>query len=150
VRTRRFKYIRNFHPDRPYSQFNAYKKLQYPTMTLMEVLHARGELGPQQAAFWAPVRPVEELYDLEGDRFELHNLASDPQHREELLRLREQLDRWIFETRDQGQIPEDPAIAAFWKTNAEDYYARGMERRGMAPEVAPEDFLQWWETTLAK
>ncbi len=30
VRTDRFKYIRNFHPDRPYSQHSGYKVLQYP------------------------------------------------------------------------------------------------------------------------
>ncbi|MEM9660476.1 MAG: sulfatase, partial [Planctomycetota bacterium] len=43
VRTRRFKYIRNFHPDRPYLQLSSYKKLSYPVETLMKVQYARGE-----------------------------------------------------------------------------------------------------------
>ena len=37
VRTREYKYIRNYYPDRPYTQFNGYKKLQYPALTVMQV-----------------------------------------------------------------------------------------------------------------
>src|SRR5690606_38648271 len=36
VRTKDFKYIRNFFPDRPYTQFNGYKKWAYPVLTLMQ------------------------------------------------------------------------------------------------------------------
>ncbi len=42
VRDKQFKYVRNFYPERPYTQFNAYKKLQYPVLTLMQVRHAQG------------------------------------------------------------------------------------------------------------
>ena len=67
VRSKRYKYIRNYYPDRPYTQFNAYKKLQYPVLTLMQVLHKEGKLTPEQAQFMAPTRPKEELYDLQND-----------------------------------------------------------------------------------
>jgi uncharacterized sulfatase len=148
VRTDRFKYIRNFYPERPYTQFNAYKKRQYPTVTLMEILHAEGKLTPEQELFMVSTRPVEELYDLQEDPHEVRNLAGDRQYRSELVRLRDRLDQWIWETRDRGQIPEDPAIAAFWKKDSEQYHAQGMSSRGLPADISPEDYLAWWEERL--
>jgi hypothetical protein len=52
------------------------------------------------------VRPVEELYDLNADSYEINNLANDPQHAENLRELRARLDRWMIETDDQGREPE--------------------------------------------
>lgn len=43
---------------------------------------------------------VEELYDLEKDEFELHNLARSPKHREILEDMRARLARWQQETQD--------------------------------------------------
>jgi arylsulfatase A-like enzyme len=42
----------------------------------------------------------EELYDLENDPAELHNLASEPEHAATKQRLATQLDTWIGETND--------------------------------------------------
>ena len=67
IRTHRYKLIRNYHPERPYMQFNGYKKQQYPLWSLMPLLSARGELTPAQQHFTQQTRPVEELYDLEAD-----------------------------------------------------------------------------------
>ncbi len=39
ARSQHYKYIRNLQPERPYMQFNAYKKHQYPAWTLLRVLH---------------------------------------------------------------------------------------------------------------
>lgn len=44
-------------------------------------------------------RPAEELYDLQSDPHEQHNLAADPRHGARLQRLRADLDGWI---RQQG------------------------------------------------
>jgi len=57
VRSERYKYIRNYYPDQPYTQFNAYKKLQYPALTVMQVLHKQGKLTADQAGFMAANRP---------------------------------------------------------------------------------------------
>jgi arylsulfatase A-like enzyme len=44
---------------------------------------------------------VDELYDLQADLGELHNLAADPEYREELRRLRHRLVAWMQETDDR-------------------------------------------------
>jgi len=105
---RRFKYIRNFLPDRPYAQPNAYQDTDYPTLRVMRDLYQEGKLTPEQAVFMAPRRPPEELYDLETDPYELRNLAGVPKHQHTLEQMRGVLDGWIKETGDQGGQPEDP------------------------------------------
>ncbi len=88
VRTERFKYIRNFDPERPYTQPNAYKERQYPALAVMKRLYAEGKLTEAQAHFMKPSRPREELYDLAADPHEIHNLAGDPAYAEVLQDLR--------------------------------------------------------------
>ncbi|MEQ8785743.1 MAG: sulfatase [Pirellulaceae bacterium] len=107
VRTKRYKYIRNFDPERAYMQENAYKRRQYPVLTLLEQLHAAGKLTPVQELFMAEQRPEEELYDLQADPHEVHNLAGSAEHAKTLAQLRGALDAWIKRTGDKGQTPED-------------------------------------------
>lgn len=111
VRDRRFKYIRNFLPAVPYMQWNPYKEREYPTWNLIKELQAKGRLTPAQALFAAPHKPLEELYDLETDPYEIHNLALDPAYREHLERLRGQLDTWLAAGPDHGATMEDPLQA---------------------------------------
>jgi arylsulfatase A-like enzyme len=108
VRTERFKYIRNFHPERPLLQPNAYKDDKAILRRLRE-LHAGGHLSPlQEQLLFSPTRPAEELYDIQSDPFETQNLAANPAHRKTLESLRARLDRWMKETADQG--PESPQM----------------------------------------
>ena len=112
VRDKRFKYIRNFEPQRPYYQ--TFRYIEFPEYNplpgLMKQLHAAGRLNANQDRMFADHRPPEELYDLEADPFEFHNLAGLTEHRATLERLREEMDRWIQETGDQGSAPEEPAV----------------------------------------
>jgi len=103
VRDTRYRYIRNFTPDRPFLQPNNYKAKQYPLWTLLPQLQAEGKLTPEQAALCAPTMPEEELYDLETDPHEVRNLAASREHAEVLGRLRGVLKKWIIETDDQGR-----------------------------------------------
>jgi len=111
VRTRRYKYIRNFMPERPYTQTNAYKERAYPMLRLMKELHAEGKLTPVQQLFMAERRPEEELYDVQADPWEIRNLAASPEHQDVLKKMRATLEKWIVETDDQGRFPEKPDSA---------------------------------------
>jgi len=106
VRDGRFKLIRNFMPDRPYTQFNEYITLNYPTQQVIKDLHSAGKLDPVQAQWMAPRKPEFELYDHQADPHEVKNLAADPKHKRDLTRLSGMLERWIEETGDQGRTPE--------------------------------------------
>lgn len=106
VRTEQFKYIRNFYPQRPMLQPNDYKDTK-PIVQRLRELHAQGKLSVmQEEILFSPSRPVEELYDVQADPFEIHNLASDPQFRSTLETLRVRLDRWMVETHDLGPESE--------------------------------------------
>lgn len=109
VRTKEFSYIRNFFPDRPYTQPNAYKERQYPVLQELKDLHKAGKLTPAQELFMAPHRPAEELYDLKADPHEIHNLANDPKYEARRKEMAAILDNWIKETHDQGETPEAPS-----------------------------------------
>lgn len=149
IRTKRFKYIRNFFPQLPYTQTNLYKMRQYPVLTLMKVLYAQGKLTPEQARFMAPCRPHEELYDLSKDRWEIHNLADDPKYKAILREFRAKLNKWIKETGDRGETPEDPRIAVRqYLERKAPKTERVMKERGLLPDVAPKEYLDWWERYL--
>jgi N-sulfoglucosamine sulfohydrolase len=110
VRDARYRYIRNFTPDRPLLAPNEYKEKQYPVWNLLKELYQQGQLTPIQAALCQPVMPPEELYDLETDPFQTINLVDSWAHQDVLDRLREVLTGWIAETHDQGATLEPPEV----------------------------------------
>lgn len=114
VRDARYRYIRNFTPDRPFLSPNAYKERSYPVWNLIKQLAAEGKLDPVQSVLAAPTMPSEELYDLQTDPYETRNLVGspDPEHQQALARLRAALDQWLAETRDAGAQLEPPEVAA--------------------------------------
>ena len=110
VRTNQFKYIRNFYPQRPHLQPNAYKDGKEIIQRLRE-LHEKGKLDLlAEKLLFSPTRPEEELYDVQQDPFETRNLAADPKFRKTLIEMRERLNRWIKERNDRGQQPESSAM----------------------------------------
>ncbi len=112
VRTDRYRYIRNFTPERPFLQKNDYKERQYPVWTLLTELDAEGKLTPLQKQLTAPTMPVEELYDIIADPHETKNLAGSAEHAAALKELRSVLEKWIDESNDQGRELEPPELAA--------------------------------------
>ncbi len=105
VRGRRFLYIRNFEPQRPYSQTVQYMDLM-PAMQQWRRLAAADKLNAVQGLWFVPHKPVEELYDTQRDPHNLHNLAGDPQYRHVLQEMRQALEKWQVEVGDLGMIPE--------------------------------------------
>lgn len=106
ARTHRFKYIRNYMPERPYTQPNNYIETWYPALKVLKERAAAGTLTPAQALFMAAQKPAEELYDIVADPHEVNNLAEDPAHAADLADMRKRLDAWIAETGDLGAQPE--------------------------------------------
>ena len=101
---KRFKYIYNFMPDKPYDAHQKYLDILNvrPTLPLLRKMNQEGKLNPAQAYFFRPKKDVEQFYDLEKDPFELNNLADAPDHREQKEVLKKRLFAWIEETKDMG------------------------------------------------
>jgi uncharacterized sulfatase len=147
VRSKRFKYILNYYPDRPYTQFNTYKTTMYPVLSLMKVMFIKGELSPEQAVFMKPDKTKEEFYDLIKDPFEMHNLAADPEYAAQLALHRKVLEKWITEN-DKGTYPESREETDYWAKDAGNAFQKKMTSYGLPVEISDEDFLKWWEKKL--
>lgn len=105
--TPNFKYIKNFHPERPITSPN-YRD-RYATFQELRKLHDSNKLSPLHEKIYFQPKPEEELYDLKNDPNEIHNLANDPKFKAELLKNRQRLADWIKSTGDQGAKPESKA-----------------------------------------
>jgi hypothetical protein len=73
-------------------------------LSIIRELHAAGQLTPAQQLILLGTKPKEELYDLESDPHEIHNLANSSDHQRTLRALRKLLDDWVTETRDTGLL----------------------------------------------
>lgn len=105
VRDRRWRYVRNFEPLKPYYQYmNTPEK--GATMQEIRLAEKAGTLPPLAKQFSLASKPVEELYDLETDPHEVHNLAGLPEHAERLKRMREACLAWQKDVMDIGLVPE--------------------------------------------
>jgi arylsulfatase A-like enzyme len=123
VRDRRLKYIRNFHPELPYLGWVPFRN-RHPILSEMYRAFLNDELeGPENLLF-ADRRPPEELYDIEADPHEIHNLAEDPRYRSDKERLRGALEEWMRYTADLGEESEEQMVARFYPS-------------GRQPQTAP-------------
>lgn len=106
VRTKKYKYIRNFMTDRPYMQLTYMDLQKEGFVQRMKELYEKAKLNSVQARFMAKERPAEELYDLKADPFEINNLAYNQEFKDVLKQYSDILDSWMKKTNDQGQYPE--------------------------------------------
>lgn len=104
VRDDRYMYIRNFHPERPQGAYLDYM-FQTPTTRVWKQLFDEGKLNAAQSVFWKAKAP-EELYDLQDDPYQIKNLASKPEQKETLERLRGAIKSWMISVCDLGLLPE--------------------------------------------
>ena len=105
--TPRYKYLRNYLPERPYMQ-PSYKD-PWPVSQEFRRMMAEGRMNETQLVFFGPEKPGEELYDLNNDPHEIRNLAEDPRFRQVLAEHRGMLDDWIEKSGDQGLVTESDA-----------------------------------------
>ncbi|MBN9387950.1 MAG: sulfatase [Chloroflexi bacterium] len=128
VRDGRFHYLRNFHPDRPYFQYNDYgehmatwqelRTLRFRESQLLGMGENHHLLNETQRPFLAAHKPEDELYDLLADPHETHNLADDPRYAAEVARLRQAIEDWQKEYGDLGMLPEEELVES-WRPGGE-------------------------------
>ena len=107
VRTKNFRYIRNFMTDRTLLQ-PQYRDNKEIVKTLRKG-HAEGSLPALTEQIFFGPRPAEELYDHRNDPHEINNLVENPAYEKELKRHRKILNDWIRKTDDKGQYSESDA-----------------------------------------
>ena len=158
VRDVRYKYIRNYRPEKPYVLWMAFPNIM-PTMQELFRLHANGGLNEAQSLWMAPRRPVHELYDTDSDPHEINNLAYDPDHSAELHRMQEALDDWIRTSGDWGFRNELDMVESMWPggeqppTAAPAVFPRATSRTairadGLDPAASGGTFLNPVEITM--
>ena len=109
VRDKRFRYIRNYEPLKPYYQYmNTPEK--GATMKEIRRLEQSDSLPYAAKLFSAKRKPTEELYDLLNDPHEIYNLSDNPNYIQQLKKMRRAHYSWVRETRDIGLLPESEII----------------------------------------
>uniref|UniRef100_A0A7C2K2I9 Sulfatase n=1 Tax=Schlesneria paludicola TaxID=360056 RepID=A0A7C2K2I9_9PLAN len=101
----RYVYLRNYNPHVSQAQHVDYQ-FQTPTTRIWREWFDQGRTNAAQSHFWRVPKSPEELYDLQADPDEVHNLANSPEHREILNRLRQAQRDHAAETRDVCFLPE--------------------------------------------
>lgn len=131
--TKKYAYIRNYMPEVPWATDQAYLELNRPALWIMRKLKAEGKLSKSEMVFFKNHKPVEELYDLENDPHQLHNLANNPEYAEVLGEMRVKETEWHSNHKDFGledlgtRTPEQDLIA------------------GKAREWVKKEHPDWWQ-----
>ena len=89
ISTEQWKYIRNDKPEIPWDAGQAYLEFYRPAVHVMRNLNEEGKLTPAEQFFFRKTKPVEELYNLVNDPYEMNNLANNPKYAKTLVQLRE-------------------------------------------------------------
>ncbi len=93
IRTDQFRYTRNFLLDRVLLQ-PQYRD-NYPSLVHLTQAYTDGTLDPKLAKIYYGERPAEELYHIEKDPAQMHNLAEDAEYAEILAKHRKLMDQWL-------------------------------------------------------
>ncbi len=101
----RFVYVRNYMPHLSQGQHVAYQ-FETPSTRVWRKLYDAGKLTPEQSLFWQEPKAAEELYDLQSDPDEVHNLAAKSDHAATLEKMRHAQEALALKIRDVGLLPE--------------------------------------------
>ncbi len=111
VKDQRFKYIKYYDREKPMFLEVAYRN-QMPIMQELLRLREEGNLTDEQALWFREHKPQEELFDVQNDPYELHDLSKDPTYKSKLEEMRVACNQWIININDTGMIPEEALIAS--------------------------------------
>jgi len=129
----RFVYVKNFHPELPLIYRHKYREQMEMNMSLIN-LNKAGKLSGDAAYIFMKTKPVEELYDLKTDPYEINNLAGKAEYNEKLIELRNALTKWQNDIQDKGFIPELDLVKSMWPglvqpTTASVQFSKGKQQR---------------------
>jgi arylsulfatase A-like enzyme len=143
----KYRYVRYFNPTRPWLQHLEYL-WRAPSMASWEKAWESGLCNENQSRYWNP-KPVEELFDIKMDPWEVNNLADDPQYAAQLAKMRDQMLKKSGEILDAGFIPEADRIIRTGELPAYDYmrtsglpFEEIREAAFLATEADPEKLPQ--------
>lgn len=112
VRTKKFKYLRYYEPQKPFIQYMNTPE-GGPLMTELRKAEKEGTLGEEGLQLLTSTKPTESLFDLQNDPMEFNDLANDPEMKDVLTQLRTVHNQWMKKILDVGLIPE--AIMRNWE-----------------------------------
>lgn len=101
----RYVYLRNYMPHLSQGQHVNYQ-FETPSTRVWRELYDAGKLNAAQSIFWTEPKEPEELYDLQSDPDEVHNLANSPEHTAVLEKMRQAQRDLALRVRDTGFMPE--------------------------------------------
>lgn len=112
IRTDRWKYIENLHPDWTYTTHIDLKVMRTDSGAYFPSWRNAAEKDPAAKTIVDSYykRPAEELYDLQADPDEQVNLAGDRRYAKELAGLRARLAAWRKAQGDSGTVPVKPRL----------------------------------------
>ena len=104
LRKGKYKYIRNYHSYYPDGMQNNYRYRMLAYAEWRELSRA-GKLNAEQDQFFR-ARPAEQLFDVEADPHEVHDLSGDPAHAGMLKQMRSRLQDQVLAINDLSFYPE--------------------------------------------
>ncbi len=110
MRTERFKYIRNLHPEFKFSSHVMKPAKAEAAYWPSWVERAKTDDNAREIVRDYTRRDAEELYDLKVDPNELHNLADHSDHQDRRLRMRQELTAWMTEQQDSETVFGTPQM----------------------------------------
>lgn len=110
VRDSRWKYILNLHPEFKFTSHITEVPGDDGAYWKTWVQHSKTNPAIADKVHRYQERPREELYDLQNDPFEEHNLAGSPENAPVLSRMRAVLEQWLKEQGDQLKVYGEPTL----------------------------------------
>ena len=108
IQNKRFKLIRSFYLDKSHHLDIKYRK-NMPMMQKLLELYLDGQLNQDQQ-MWFSQKDEYEFYDLQLDPFEMKNQINNPNYRDHIQLLKDELEKWMLNTDDLGDVAEQVLI----------------------------------------
>ncbi|MDX1700287.1 MAG: sulfatase, partial [Melioribacteraceae bacterium] len=113
VRSKKYLYIRNYYPEKPYVLWVPYRN-RSPIMKELFRYQRENKLNKIQQLWMSSSRPPIEFYDVVKDPYQIINLANDETYKEQRELMSTRLDQWRLETKDLGDYSESELLELWW------------------------------------